>query len=175
MTRLFRKFRPRTDFQPHQVPSTKPPHATPTRNDATIGIANRFTTLPGFGPIKTHPAVGHHPAHGHVETLVSTPHRTSVLRRRETKAVPKSQASHIAFSGKLIRIRADLTTAFKITKEVIARDTLKKEVAQSRQQVWDERTISSGLKSKFLTHGTKANGKPLVDKERVLKKPKVVL
>jgi enhancer of polycomb-like protein len=66
------------------------------------------------------------------------------FRRREIKAIRKTQASHVTFSDKLVHLQNELATAFEITNEVIARETLKKEAAEL-----------------------------LVDKERVPKKPKI--
>ena len=51
------------------------------------------------------------------------------FRRREIKAVRKTRASHTTFSDKLIRLQNEIATAFEITNEVIARETLKKEAA----------------------------------------------
>lgn len=95
------------------------------------------------------------------------------FRRREIKAVRKTRASHVTFSDKLIRLQNELTTAFDIANEAIARESLKKEAAQLQQEVWNQRIAFSDLKRKFPTLSTKEDEELLVDKERVPKKPKV--
>ena len=95
------------------------------------------------------------------------------FRRREIKAVRKTRASHVTFSDKLIRLQNELATAFEIANEVIVRETLKKDAAQSHQEVWNQRIVFSDLKRKFPSLSTKEDEELLIDKERVPKKPKV--
>ena len=73
----------------------------------------------------------------------------------------------------MIRLQNELTTAFEIANEVIAREALKKEAAHMQQEVWNQRIIFTDLKRKFPALSTKEDDELLVDKERVLKKPKV--
>lgn len=58
----------------------------------------------------------------------------------------------------------------EIAKQVLSRETLKKEVAQQAQVVWDKRLAFADLKRKFPTLNDKVDEELLVDKERPVKK-----
>ena len=59
----------------------------------------------------------------------------------------------------------------EIAKQVLLRETLKKEVAQQAQSIWDKRLAFADLKRKFPTLNDKVDDELLVDKERPVKKP----
>ena len=75
----------------------------------------------------------------------------------------KTQALHVTFSDKLIRLQNELTTAFEITNEVVTRGTFKKKT-QLYREVWNQCTIFSNLKRKFPTLSTKDDEELLVNK-----------
>ena len=63
-----------------------------------------------------------------------------------------------------------LETALKIARAMLSRETVKKEVAQQAQAVWEKRLAFTDLKRKFLVLNDKLDKELLVDKERPAKK-----
>jgi enhancer of polycomb-like protein len=59
----------------------------------------------------------------------------------------------------------------EIAKTILTRETVKKEVAQQAQAIWEKRLAFSDLKRKFPTLNDKLDEELLVDKERPVKKP----
>jgi len=93
------------------------------------------------------------------------------FRRRESKSVRKTRASQVASSDKLARLQIEFHYPLEIAKALLSRETVKKEVAQQGQAVWEKRLAFADLKRKFPTLNDKLDEELLVDKERPVKKP----
>ncbi|KAG6876575.1 hypothetical protein C0992_012371 [Termitomyces sp. T32_za158] len=91
------------------------------------------------------------------------------FRRREIKAVRKTRAQQAPASDKLIRLQAELTYPLELAKSLLERETRKKEVVQSSQQVWETRMGLVGLKRKYPSLGDRGDEELLVDKEKLKK------
>ncbi|KAG5352167.1 hypothetical protein C0989_003367 [Termitomyces sp. Mn162] len=91
------------------------------------------------------------------------------FRRREIKAVRKTRAQQAPASDKLIRLQAELTYPLELAKSLLERETRKKEVAQSSQQVWDKRMGLVDLKRKYSSLGDRGDEELLIDKEKLKK------
>ncbi|KAG1850825.1 enhancer of polycomb-like-domain-containing protein [Suillus subalutaceus] len=95
------------------------------------------------------------------------------FRRREIKAVRKTRASQATSSDKLLRLQNELTQGLELAKTLLSRENLKRDYTQQTLQVWDKRFEFAELKRKFPSLGTKEEEELLLDKERVVKKPKI--
>ncbi|KAG2040570.1 enhancer of polycomb-like-domain-containing protein [Suillus americanus] len=95
------------------------------------------------------------------------------FRRREIKAVRKTRASQATSSDKLLRLQNELTQGLELAKTLLSRENLKRDYTQQTLQVWDKRFEFAELKRKFPSLGTKEDEELLLDKERVVKKPKI--
>ncbi|KAG6901511.1 hypothetical protein C0995_010980 [Termitomyces sp. Mi166 len=91
------------------------------------------------------------------------------FRRREIKAVRKTRAQQAPASDKLIRLQAELTYPLELAKSLLERETRKKEVTQSSQQVWEKRMGLVDLKRKYPSLGDRGDEELLVDKEKLKK------
>ncbi|KAJ8579381.1 hypothetical protein M405DRAFT_848265, partial [Rhizopogon salebrosus TDB-379] len=95
------------------------------------------------------------------------------FRRREIKAVRETRASQATSSDKLLRLQSELTQGLELAKTLLSRENLKRDYTQQTLQVWDKRLEFIELKRKFPSLGTKEDEELLLDKERVVKKPKI--
>ncbi|KAF8623276.1 hypothetical protein AX17_007482 [Amanita inopinata Kibby_2008] len=95
------------------------------------------------------------------------------FRRREIKAVRKTRASQATSSDKLARLNAEFQYPLELAKAVLTRESIKKEVAQQAQAVWEKRAALVDLKRKFPSLGDKNDEDLLIDKERPAKKPEL--
>lgn len=95
------------------------------------------------------------------------------FRRREIKAIRKTRASQATSSDKLLRLQNELTQGLELAKTLLSRENLKRDYTQQTLQVWDKRFEFAELKRKFPSLGTKEDEELLLDKERVVKKPKI--
>lgn len=93
------------------------------------------------------------------------------FRRRESKSVRKTRASQVTSSDKLARLQMEFHYPLEIAKLILSRETVKKEVAQQAQIVWEKRLAFADLKRKFPTLNDKLDEELLVDKDRPVKKP----
>ncbi|KAG6837096.1 hypothetical protein H0H93_014989, partial [Arthromyces matolae] len=88
------------------------------------------------------------------------------FRRREIKAVRKTRAQQAPASDKLLRLQSELSYPLEIAKSLLERETRKREVAQTSQQVWERRMGLVDLKRKYPSLGDRADEELLVDKEK---------
>jgi enhancer of polycomb-like protein len=95
------------------------------------------------------------------------------FRRREIKAVRKTRASQVTSSDKLLRLQSELLSSLDLAKNVLNRETLKRDVAYQSQNVWEKRLSLVELKRKFPSLGAKEDEELLHDKERVPKRPRM--
>ncbi|KAJ8588901.1 hypothetical protein M405DRAFT_862573 [Rhizopogon salebrosus TDB-379] len=95
------------------------------------------------------------------------------FHRREIKAVRKTRASQATSSDKLLRLQSELTQGLELAKTLLSRENLKRDYTQQTLQVWDKRLEFIELKRKFPSLGTKEDEELLLNKERVVKKPKI--
>jgi len=95
------------------------------------------------------------------------------FRRREIKAVRKTRASQATSSDKLLRLQNELGQGLELAKTLLARENLKRDCTQQALHVWDKRLEFAELKRKFPSLGTKEDEELLLDKDRVVKKPKI--
>ena len=94
------------------------------------------------------------------------------FRRREIKAVRKTRASQVTSSDKLLRLQSELLSSLELAKNVLNRETIKREVAHQSQNVWEKRLSLVDLKRRFPNLGAKEDEELLHDKERLLKRPR---
>jgi enhancer of polycomb-like protein len=94
------------------------------------------------------------------------------FRRREIKAIRKTRASQVTSSDKLLRLQSELLSSLELAKNVVNRETLKREGAHQSQNVWEKRLSLVELKRKFPSLGGKEDEELLHDKERVPKRPR---
>jgi enhancer of polycomb-like protein len=87
-----------------------------------------------------------------------------------TESYPTSQATS---SDKLLRLQSELMQGLELAKTLLSRENLKRDYTQQTLQVWDKRSEFIELKHKFPSLGTKEDEELLLDKERVVKKPKI--
>jgi enhancer of polycomb-like protein len=69
----------------------------------------------------------------------------------------------------MARLQVELHYPLEIAKALLSRETIKKEVAQQAQEVWEKRLAFADLKRKFPTLNDKLDEELLVDKERPVK------
>jgi enhancer of polycomb-like protein len=94
------------------------------------------------------------------------------FRRREIKAVRKTRASQVTSSDKLLRLQSELLSSLELAKNVINRETIKRDGAIQSQNIWEKRLSLVELKRKFPTLGAKEDEELLHDKERSVKRPR---
>ncbi|KAK2462409.1 hypothetical protein APHAL10511_005715 [Amanita phalloides] len=92
------------------------------------------------------------------------------FRRREIKAVRKTRASQAMSSDKLARLNLEFQYPLELAKAILTRETVKKELAQESQVVWEKRSAFVNLKRKLPSFGDKNDEELLIDKERPVKK-----
>ncbi|PPQ93891.1 hypothetical protein CVT25_007804 [Psilocybe cyanescens] len=92
------------------------------------------------------------------------------FRRRESKAVRKTRASQVTSSDKLARLQAEFSYPLELAKAILARETVKKDLAVQSQAVWEKRLAFIDLKRKFPSLHDKIDEELLVDKERPTKR-----
>ena len=73
-------------------------------------------------------------------------------------------------SDKLARLQMEFTYPLEIAKQLLNRETLKKEATQQAQVVWEKRLAFADFKRKFPSLHDKIDEELLVDKERPVKK-----
>ncbi|KAI0057206.1 hypothetical protein BV25DRAFT_1812676 [Artomyces pyxidatus] len=96
------------------------------------------------------------------------------FRRRDVKAMRKTRASQASSSEKLMRLQQELLTSYELAKSVLIRERLKRESNSHAKAVWEKREDLVNLKRKFPSLGAKEDEELFYDKERVVKKPKIV-
>ncbi|KAF8621954.1 hypothetical protein AX15_007385 [Amanita polypyramis BW_CC] len=92
------------------------------------------------------------------------------FRRREIKAVRKTRASQATSSDKLARLNLEFHYPLELAKAILTRETMKKELAQQSQVVWEKRAALVDFKRKFPSLGDKNDEELLIDKEKPPKK-----
>ena len=92
------------------------------------------------------------------------------FRRWESKSIRKTRASQATSSNKLARLQIEFHYPLEIAKAILSRETVKKEVAQQAQAVWEKRLAFADFKRKFPILNDKLDEELLVDKERPVKK-----
>ncbi|KAF8647382.1 hypothetical protein AX16_006754 [Volvariella volvacea WC 439] len=95
------------------------------------------------------------------------------FRRREIKAVRKTRASQATFSDKLGRLQAELSRPLELAQMILNRESMKKELMQQAQTIWEKRLAFVDLKRKYPSLGDKGDEELLVDKERPAKKSEI--
>lgn len=94
------------------------------------------------------------------------------FRRREIKAVRKTRTAQVSSSDKLLRIKGELASAHELTRNILTRETQKREVLLESKNVWEKRMVLVDLKRKFPQLGGRDEEELLYDRERVAKKPR---
>ena len=92
-------------------------------------------------------------------TSVFVDERTRPFKKRELR-----RQRHRTSSG------ACKWSFITLSRSHLSRETVKKEVAQQAQSIWDKRLTFDDLKCRFPTLNVKVNEELLVDKERPVKK-----
>ena len=93
------------------------------------------------------------------------------FRRREIKAVRKTRQAQVSSSDKLIRLQGEFAYPLELARQVLQRETLKKEQGVQAQQLWERRMALADLKRKFPSLSDKSDEELLIDKERPVKRP----
>ena len=75
-------------------------------------------------------------------------------------------------SEKLIRLRGELSSAFELSKIVLAREAQKREVGIKSRELWERRMVVADLKRQYPQLGAREDEEMLFDKERVPKRPR---
>jgi hypothetical protein len=80
------------------------------------------------------------------------------------------RASQVASSDKLTRLQTEFHHPLEIVKAILSRETVKREVVQQAQAVWEKLLRFADLKRKFPTLHDKLDEELRVDKEQPVKK-----
>lgn len=94
------------------------------------------------------------------------------FRRREIKAIRKTRTAQVSSSDKLIRLKGELLKAFELSKLLLSREALKREVGIQAQAVWERRMAFVDLKRQLPQFGSREDEELLFDKERPPKRPR---